>query len=54
MDKIMNIGIIGAGVVAERIINAASVNPRANIKSIYDVNVLDKDKGFFVILCKKR
>lgn len=38
MDKIMNIGIIGAGVVAERIINAASVNPRANIKSIYDVN----------------
>ena len=24
------------------------------IKSIYDVNVLDKDRGFFVILCKKR
>ena len=24
------------------------------IKDVYDVNVLDKDKGFFVILCKKR
>lgn len=24
------------------------------IKDVYNVNVLDKDKGFFVILCKKR
>lgn len=24
------------------------------IKDVYDINVLDKDKGFFVILCKKR
>lgn len=24
------------------------------IKDVYDVNVLDKNKGFFVILCKKR
>ena len=24
------------------------------IKDVYDVSVLDKDKGFFVILCKKR
>ena len=24
------------------------------IKDVYDVNVLNKDKGFFVILCKKR
>ena len=24
------------------------------IKNVYDVNVLDKDKGFFVIICKKR
>lgn len=38
MEKIMNIGIIGAGVVAERVINAAKIHPRANIKSIYDVN----------------
>ncbi len=34
----MNIGIIGAGVVAERIIRACSMHPRANIKGIYDVN----------------
>ena len=24
------------------------------IKNVYDVNVLNKSKGFFVILCKKR
>ena len=24
------------------------------IKDVYNVNVLNKDKGFFVILCKKR
>lgn len=24
------------------------------IKNVYDINVLDKNKGFFVILCKKR
>lgn len=24
------------------------------IKDVYDINVLDKNKGFFVILCKKR
>ena len=24
------------------------------MKSIYDVNILNKDKGFFVVLCKKR
>ena len=24
------------------------------IKDVYDVNVLNKDKGFFIILCKKR
>ena len=24
------------------------------IKNIYDVNILNKDKGFFVIICKKR
>ncbi len=34
----MNIGIIGAGVVAERIINAAKINTRANIKGIYDID----------------
>ena len=38
MEKQMNIGIIGAGVVAERIINAANNHQRANIKAIYDVN----------------
>jgi predicted dehydrogenase len=38
MKNIMNIGIIGAGVVAERIINAAKEHPRASIKSIYDTN----------------
>ena len=37
--KKMNIGIIGAGVVAERIINASNKHPRANIKGIYDVNL---------------
>ncbi|MDR7855650.1 Gfo/Idh/MocA family oxidoreductase [Tissierella sp.] len=35
----MNIGIIGAGVVAERIINASNKHPRANIKGIYDVDL---------------
>lgn len=38
MDNKKNIGIIGAGVVAERIINASKVNPRANVKGIYDNN----------------
>lgn len=38
MEKIMNIGIIGAGVVAERIINAAKEHQRGNIKGIYDIN----------------
>lgn len=38
MEKTMNIGIIGAGVVAERIINASNNHPRANVKAIYDVN----------------
>ena len=50
MKNKMNIGIIGAGVVAERIINAAKIHPRANIKGIYDNNsdklkeVVDKYK----------
>lgn len=38
MEKQMNIGIIGAGVVAERIINASNNHPRSNIKAIYDIN----------------
>lgn len=38
MEKKMNMGIIGAGVVAERIINASNNHPRSNIKGIYDVN----------------
>lgn len=38
MKEKMNIGIIGAGVVAERIINASKIHPRANIKGIYDAN----------------
>lgn len=38
MDKTINIGIIGAGVVAERIINASKIHPRGNIKGIYDTN----------------
>nr|WP_300005320.1 Gfo/Idh/MocA family oxidoreductase [Tissierella sp.] len=38
MKKMMNIGIIGAGVVAERIINASKKHPRANIKAIYDTD----------------
>lgn len=36
MEKIFNIGIIGAGVVAERIINASKDHPRANVQAIYD------------------
>lgn len=39
MKKSMNIGIIGAGVVAERIINATKAHPRANVKGIYDINI---------------
>ena len=39
MKNIMNIGIIGAGVVAERIINAAKAHPRAKIKGIHDINI---------------
>lgn len=39
MKDIMNIGIIGAGVVAERIINAVKAHPRAKIKGIYDINI---------------
>lgn len=35
---IINIGIIGAGVVAERIINATKIHSRGNIKGIYDTN----------------
>lgn len=38
MKNTMNIGIIGAGVVAERIINAAKEHPRVNVKSMYDTN----------------
>lgn len=38
MKKTMNIGIIGAGVVAERIINATKQHPRGNVKGIYDTN----------------
>ena len=41
MKKMMNIGIIGAGVVAERIINAANKHPRGHVKAIYDI---DADK----------
>lgn len=36
MDKKFTIGIIGAGVVAERIINASMNHPQAKIKGIYD------------------
>ena len=36
MNKKFNIGIIGAGVVAERIINGSMDHPRAEIKGIYD------------------
>lgn len=36
MDEKMNIGIIGAGVVAERMINASKNHTRSNIKAIYD------------------
>jgi len=39
MDKKMNIGIIGAGVVGERLINAVKRHPHGNIKGIYDVNM---------------
>lgn len=42
--KKINIGVIGAGVVAERIIKASIIHPRAKIKGIYDVN-LDKSKN---------
>lgn len=38
MKDIMNIGIIGAGVVAERIINAVKEHTRAYVKGIYDTN----------------
>jgi len=38
MNNTMKIGIIGAGVVAERIINAVKDHPRAIIKGIYDTN----------------
>lgn len=38
MKKIINIGIIGAGVVAERIINAADKHPRGKVKGIYDID----------------
>lgn len=36
MKKRFNIGIIGAGVVAERIINSSMNHPHAKIKGIYD------------------
>ncbi|SCG83921.1 putative oxidoreductase yrbE [Proteiniborus sp. DW1] len=38
MNKTMNIGIIGAGVVGERLINAIKRHPQGVIKGIYDVN----------------
>ena len=38
MKENINIGIIGAGVVAERIINASNKNSRASIKGIYDID----------------
>lgn len=39
MDKKFNIGIIGAGIVAERIINASMDHPRTKIKGIYDRDI---------------
>ncbi len=38
MSKMINIGIIGAGVVGERLINAIKRHPQGNVKGIYDVN----------------
>lgn len=38
MKEIFNIGIVGAGVVAERIINASLDHTRAKVKGIYDIN----------------
>ena len=38
MKTTMNIGIIGAGVVAERIINASQNHSRSNINGIYDTD----------------
>lgn len=38
MSNIKNVGIIGAGVVGERLINAINRHPQGNIKGIYDVN----------------
>ena len=39
MKKNIAMGIIGAGVVAERIINAVNSNPRIKIKGIYDIDL---------------
>ena len=38
MEEIFNIGIVGAGVVAERMINASGEHGRANVRGIYDIN----------------
>ncbi|WP_026477546.1 Gfo/Idh/MocA family protein [Alkaliphilus transvaalensis] len=38
MDKIINIGIIGVGIVGERFIKALRKHPRSNVLGIYDVN----------------
>lgn len=38
MSEIMNVGIIGAGLVGERLINAIIRHPEGNIKGVFDVN----------------
>lgn len=38
MEKVFEIGIIGSGVVAERIINASADYSRTNVKGVYDKN----------------
>jgi len=38
MEKIINIGIIGAGIVGERLIKIFKKHSRANILGVYDVN----------------
>lgn len=39
MNKKFNIGIIGAGVIAEKIINDSMDHPRARIKGVYDKDI---------------
>lgn len=39
MEKVINIGIIGAGVVGERVIKALQKHTRARISGIYDVDL---------------